>query len=78
MKGVHQTGTHRTHLASSGNRTRRLPTGVEGVLALMVLRLLASRVDAGTNVGPGAVVERLLLQSTREPSVSVKNNEFLT
>lgn len=59
----HQTETRNTHLASSGDRTSRLPPGVEGVLTLVVLRLLASRVDAGTNVGPGAIVERLLLQN---------------
>lgn len=58
----HRFDTRKTYLASSGNGTRRLPTGVEGVLALVVLRLLASRVDAWTHVGPGAVVERFLLQ----------------
>lgn len=59
---VYRTRARKTYLASSGDGTRRLPTSVERVLALVVLCLLAGRVDTGPNVGPGTIVERFLLQ----------------
>ena len=48
-------------LTTSRDRARRLAAGVERVLALVVLRLVRGGQDAGPDVGPRAVVERLLL-----------------
>lgn len=59
---MYRTVAHKTDLASGGDGTRWLPTGVERVLSLVVLCLLAGRVDTGPYVSPGAIVERFLLQ----------------
>ena len=48
-------------LATSRDGARRLTSGVQRVLALVVLRLVRRGEDTGADVGPRAVVKRLLL-----------------
>ena len=48
-------------LATSRDGARRLAAGVERVLALVVLRLIGGGEDAGRDIAPCTVVERLLL-----------------
>lgn len=48
-------------LATSRDGARRLAAGVERVLALVVLRLICGGEDAGRDIAPCTVVERLLL-----------------
>ena len=53
--------SQRTNLATSGDRAGRGTADIDGDLALMVLRLVGSSLDAGCNIGPCTVVEWLLL-----------------
>ena len=48
-------------LATSRDGARRLTSGVQRVLALVVLRLVCRGEDTGADVGPRAIVEGLLL-----------------
>lgn len=48
-------------LAASRDGARGLAASVERVLALVVLGLVGSSQDARADIGPGTVVERLLL-----------------
>ena len=48
-------------LATSRDGARRLTAGVQRVLALVVLCLVRRGEDTGANIGPRAVVKRLLL-----------------
>ena len=48
-------------LATSRDGARRLAAGVERVLALVVLRLICGGENAGRDIAPCTVVERLLL-----------------
>jgi hypothetical protein len=51
----------RTYLAACGNRTCRFTASIMRVFALVVLGTVSGGEDAGPNISPGAVVERLLL-----------------
>ena len=53
----------KTYLATSGDRASGVTAGIQGVLALMVLSLVGSGQDTRSDVSPGTVVKRLLLQS---------------
>jgi hypothetical protein len=58
---VERVGKRDADLASSGDRARGAAAGVEGVLALVVFRLVGGSVDTGTDVAPGTVVQWLFL-----------------
>ena len=54
-------GTTTTNLATSGHGASWITSGIVWVFALVVLGLSSSGVNAGTNVSPSTVVQRLLL-----------------
>lgn len=51
----------KANLAASSHGASRVPTGIQGVFALVVLGLIGCGQDARSNIGPSTVVERFLL-----------------
>lgn len=62
----HQFFKNDAHLASRGNRASGIPASVQGILPIMMLRLVRRRKDAGANVCPCTIVERLLLHASEK------------
>ena len=59
-----------TNLAAGGNGASGITSGIERILALVVLRLAGSGVDPRTDIRPCSIVQRFLL-APQQRSVGV-------